>query len=74
MGDPFFDAGAFNLVKFILSITAVFFDLIFFFQFAIYRGNKPKQTLPDLDTGGKGMLDEVDHSYDLAPSKTTSHA
>eukprot|EP00353_Schmidingerella_taraikaensis_P019358 CAMPEP_0185609892 /NCGR_PEP_ID=MMETSP0436-20130131/11106_1 /TAXON_ID=626734 ORGANISM="Favella taraikaensis, Strain Fe Narragansett Bay" /NCGR_SAMPLE_ID=MMETSP0436 /ASSEMBLY_ACC=CAM_ASM_000390 /LENGTH=230 /DNA_ID=CAMNT_0028242389 /DNA_START=8 /DNA_END=700 /DNA_ORIENTATION=+ len=30
LGEPFFDAGAFNLVKFILSITSIFFDSIFF--------------------------------------------
>ena len=30
LGKPFFDSGGFNLVKFILSITSMFFDIIFF--------------------------------------------
>jgi len=41
LGDPFFGAGAFNLVKFILSITSIVFDSIFFFQFWLYKGKKP---------------------------------
>ena len=57
-----FEAGAFNLVKFILSITSIFFDSIFFFQFYIYRNNKGKKNVPDLDDlageEGKGILDE----------------
>ena len=37
-GEPFFQAGAFNLVKFILSIMSIFFDSIFMFQhFVLYR-------------------------------------
>ena len=37
-GEPFFDPGAFNLVKFILSIMSIFFDSIFMFQhFVLYR-------------------------------------
>ena len=77
-GDPFFAAGAFNLVKFILSITSMFFDTIFFIQFAIYRGNKPKvaplSKLEDYDTQpalGKGMLD---HDPNIAHSKTGSES
>ena len=75
LGDPFFDAGAFNLVKFILSITSMFFDTIFFIQFAIYKGNKPKgeqPTLEDLDAKtrpGRGLLD---NNSDAAIGK--SHA
>ena len=37
-GEPFFAAGAFNLVKFILGIMSIFFDSIFMFQhFVLYR-------------------------------------
>ena len=60
LGEPMFAAGAFNLVKFILSITSIFFDSIFFFQFWLYRKNKGKK-VPDLDDcgeEGKGILDE----------------
>ena len=48
-GDPFFDPGAFNLVKFILSITSIVFDSIFFFQFWLYKNNKPPEKLPETD-------------------------
>ena len=44
LGDPFFGDGTFNLVKFILSITSILFDSIFFFQFWLYKGNKPKDS------------------------------
>ena len=44
LGDPFFGEGTFNLVKFILSITSILFDSIFFFQFWLYKGNKPKDS------------------------------
>ena len=50
LGKPFFEAGAFNLVKFILSICSIFFDTIFFIQFCLYSGNKTeKKELPDLE-------------------------
>ena len=40
-GDPFFAPGAFNLVKFILSIMSIFFDSIFMFQhFVLYRDKR----------------------------------
>ena len=40
LGDPFFGAGAFNLVKFILSITSILFDSIFMFQhWVLYRNS-----------------------------------
>ncbi len=59
LGDPFFEAGAFNLVKFILSICSIFFDSIFFIQFCLYKNNKTaKKELPDLEQlEGQGMLD-----------------
>ena len=59
LGDPFFDPGAFNLVKFILAICSIFFDSIFFFQFWLYSGNKPSKTIENFDDSGdqKGMLD-----------------
>ena len=39
LGKPLFEKGAFNLVKFILSITSILFDSIFMFQhFVLYRG------------------------------------
>ena len=65
LGDPFFKKGGFNVVKFILSICSIFFDIIFFIQFAIYKGNKPKDTNEEKVTAydetdkmmGKGMLD-----------------
>ena len=38
LGEPFFAPGAFNLVKFILSICSILFDSIFLFQhFVLYR-------------------------------------
>ena len=37
-GEPFFEPGAFNVVKFILAIMSIFFDSIFMFQhFVLYR-------------------------------------
>ena len=64
LGEPLFEPGAFNVVKFILAITSVVFDSIFFFQFWLYKNNKGKgerKPLPDLSdyeaTEGKGMLD-----------------
>ena len=42
-GEPFFQPGAFNLVKFILSIMSIFFDSIFMFQhFVLYRNSHGK--------------------------------
>lgn len=74
LGKPFFEAGAFNLVKFILSVTSIFFDTIFFIQFAIYKGNKPRDTHSPAgfedDGMGKGMLDGKDTA--IAPSKIGS--
>ena len=62
---PFFDTSdGFNVVKFILSVTSMLFDSIFFFQFWLYRNNKPSKPLPELsDLGeeGKGILDEHEH-------------
>ena len=62
---PFFDTSdGFNVVKFILSVTSMLFDSIFFFQFWLYRNNKPSKPLPELsDLGeeGKGILDEQEH-------------
>ena len=59
---PFFDTSdGFNVVKFILSVTSMLFDSIFFFQFWLYRNNKPSKALPefsDLGEEGKGILDE----------------
>ena len=73
LGDPFFEAGAFNLVKFILSITSIFFDSIFFVQFALYRNNKPKQSKgEEIEGDGKGGKGMLDHNYNLAPSHTVS--
>ena len=65
LGERFFDKGGFNVVKFILSICSIFFDIIFFIQFAVYKGNKPKDTQEEKVTEyddtvkmmGKGMLD-----------------
>ena len=78
LGDPFFGDGTFNLVKFILSITSILFDSIFFFQFWLYKGNKPKDSAAiddDIDnmTDEKGgMLDGKNPNYELAPSATKS--
>ena len=54
----------------------MFFDTIFFIQFAIYKGNKPKMAplskLEDYDTQpalGKGMLD---HDTNIGHSHTGS--
>ena len=72
LSEPFFAAGAFNLVKFILSITSIFFDSIFFFQFWLYKGNKPLDKTPEIDDfgeEGKGILDEPNA---ISHSKTTS--
>ena len=52
-GTPFFGAGAFNLIKFILSIVSIFFDLIFMFQhYVLYRHNRKPLDVPseDIDT------------------------
>ena len=39
--EPFFQPGAFNLVKFILSIMSIFFDSIFMIQhFILYRDKR----------------------------------
>ena len=59
LGERFFADGAFNLVKFILSLCSILFDSIFFFQFWLYKGNKPPQELePEGDEDEtKGMLD-----------------
>ena len=57
---PFFEPGAFNAVKFILSITSILFDGIFLFQhYVLYRGNHLKQTptIPLDGEEGKGILD-----------------
>lgn len=65
-----FGAGTFNLVKFILSITSMLFDSIFFFQFWLYRKNKGKK-MPDLDDcgeEGKGILDENDEKNGITYS------
>ena len=79
LGKPFFEAGAFNVVKFILSITSIFFDSIFFIQFAMYgKGKKDKQTLPEFEglKEGKGILDEQDdyddHKYQIAATRNAS--
>jgi len=76
LGEPFFDPTGFNLVKFILSVTSMLFDSIFFFQFWLYRNNKsPAKQLPELtDFGeeGKGILDESPKA--IAHSKNTSYA
>lgn len=38
LGEPVFTGDAFNVVKFILSIMSIFFDLIFMFQhYVLYR-------------------------------------
>ena len=76
LGEAFFGDGAFNLVKFILSICSIFFDAIFFFQFWLYRGNKPKDSAArtgsdDVEGEGKAMLDGK-QPYDIAPSASTS--
>jgi len=40
-GEPFFQPGAFNVVKFILSIMSIFFDSIFMFQhFVLYKDQR----------------------------------
>ena len=77
LGEPFFGDGTFNLVKFILSITSILFDSIFFFQFWLYKGNKPKDSAAreggsdEGDGEGKAMLDGK-HTYDIAPSASVS--
>ena len=41
--NQFFSGGGFNIVKFILSVCSIVFDLIFMFQhFILYRNNRPK--------------------------------
>jgi len=66
LGEPFFAAGAFNLVKFILSICSIFFDSIFFIQFCLYRKNKKPAdeiaTLEELKGAGQGGI--LDNSSD----------
>ena len=65
LGKPLFEPGAFNVVKFILAITSMVFDTIFFFQFWLYKNNgkAERKELPDLsdyeghENEGKGMLD-----------------
>lgn len=62
LGQPFFEPGAFNAVKFILSITSILFDSIFLFQhYVLYRGNKPKSEAKNIDEtdypDGVGILD-----------------
>lgn len=61
-------------MKFILSITSIFFDSIFFFQFWLYRNNKGKKKVPDLDEfeEGKGILDEFEGVKGIADSKQVS--
>ena len=58
---PFFDPGAFNAVKFILSITSILFDTIFIFQHYVLYGDKSKKATVPLDgpelEDGKGLLD-----------------
>ena len=58
---PFFDTSdGFNIVKFILSVTSMLFDSIFFFQFWLYKNNKPAK-IPEFDQfgeEGRGILDE----------------
>ncbi len=77
LGTPFFGDGTFNLVKFILSICSIVFDSIFFFQFWLYKGNKPKDSAAKTEEGyeefegdtsnERAMLDGK-HRYDLAPT------
>ena len=75
LGNPFFKSEDFNVVSFILSVTSMIFDTIFFFQFWLYKNNKPSQKLPDLDDlgeEGRGILDESPKA--IAASKTVSAA
>ena len=74
LGKPLFEPGAFNVVKFILAITSMVFDSIFFFQFWLYKNNgkAQKKELPDIDATpleGKGMLDTA-----VANSNTNSQS
>jgi len=47
LSQPFFEPGAFNAVKFILSVCSIVFDSIFLFQhYVLYRGNHIKKELP----------------------------
>lgn len=76
---PFFEPGAFNAVKFMLSITSILFDSIFLFQhYVLYRGNRPKDEVKNIDEGetenedGKGMLDGKQHAIAPTPSDMSS--
>ena len=39
LGEDFFKPGAFNIVKFILSLTSIFFNTVFFVQYFSYKSN-----------------------------------
>ena len=47
LGQPVVGAGAFNLVKFILSITSIFFDVIFLIQHYILYPHSWKNPQPE---------------------------
>jgi len=73
LGEPFFEPGAFNLVKFILSICSIFFDSIFFIQFCLYRNNKKTKPAPEFaPVDGEDSKGILDRDYAVAPSKTSS--
>jgi len=77
LDQPFFDAGAFNLVKFILSICSIFFDSIFFIQFCLYSKNKKPADEAANEDGKKvegqgGMLDNSSEQHGIAKSNTYS--
>ena len=82
LGEPLFEPGAFNVVKFILAITSIVFDSIFFFQFWLYKNNGKKgeqKELPDLsdyEGDGQGMLDNktgTTNAYAVGKSQTVSN-
>ena len=70
LGQPFFEPGAFNAVKFILSITSILFDSIFLFQhYVLYRGNKPRDTASSARNCTGNCFEEIDNCPNCFPDE-----
>jgi cystinosin len=59
-GESPFSGGGFNIVKWMLGIMSIIFDIIFMIQHYTYRNNHPPEETPDDE---KDFLKNVIYAY-----------
>lgn len=64
LGEPVIGGGAFNFVKFMLSVFAIFFDCIFLFQHYIlysdaWKNPKKVEKLTEVESEEQSMQDQM---------------